>query len=61
MKPYGVPRLKDTEWPDKADQRRFGLKGLKRHNASAKRQTRRILAKKARAFGIRQIRSEVDV
>lgn len=26
MRPYGIPRLKDVEYPDVADIKRFGLK-----------------------------------
>lgn len=53
MKPYGVPRLKWTEYPDVADIKRFGFKtsvGGKDYfkNKSSKKSTRRIWKRKAR-------------
>ena len=51
MKPYGVPRLKDTEYPDKADIKRFGFSTPDRCSRAdrGKQQSRRIWKKKARA------------
>ena len=53
MKPYGVPRIKDVEYPDVADIKRFGFKtsvGGKDYfkNKSSKKSSRRIWKKKAR-------------
>ena len=53
MKPYGVPRIKDTEYPDIADIKLFGFKtsiGGKDYfkSKSSKRASRRIWKKKAR-------------
>lgn len=50
MKPYGVPRVKDLDYPDKADIKRFGLSAPDRCARAdrGKQSSRRIWAKKAR-------------
>lgn len=57
MKPYGIPRDPDAEFPDKADISRFGLKG-ERRRSKAKRQTRRYWKRKARRDGDNQCDEE---
>lgn len=50
MKPYGVPRLMDAQWPDKADIKRFGFATSDRCSRAdrGKNVARRIWKKKAR-------------
>ena len=50
MKPYGVPRRKDTEYPDKADIKLYGMATEDRCSRKdrGKNTSRRIWAKKAR-------------
>jgi hypothetical protein len=50
MKPYGVPRNKDVECPDKADIALYGL-NEERLRPKPKRRTRRIWKKLARRAG----------
>jgi len=51
MKPYGVPRRKDTENPDKADIKYFGFSSSDRCSKAdrGKNESHRIWKKKARA------------
>ena len=64
MKPYGVPRGKDIEYPDKADIRQYGLKSSKARlktksgeyksytrSTENRKKTRRYFKRKARALG----------
>lgn len=50
MKPYGVPRLKDAQRPDKADIKRFGFASQDRCARAdrGKNTSRRIWKKRAR-------------
>lgn len=56
MRPYGIPRNKDVEWPDVVDIKTYGLKtsiGGKDYfkNKHSKRCIRRIWKRKARKEG----------
>lgn len=57
MKPYGVPRLLDAQFPDKADIKRFGFSTTDRCSRAdrGKNEARRIWKKKARANAQRTI------
>ena len=50
MRPYGVPRLLDAQWPDKADIKRFGYSTSDRCSRAdrGKNIARRLWKKKAR-------------
>lgn len=50
MKPYGVPRVKDAQFPGKADIKRFGFSTPDRCSRAdrGKNEARRIWKKKAR-------------
>ena len=59
MRPYGLPRNDDVEWPDKTDGLYYGLKGF--HIKSAKKTlSRRFWAKAERQRGKREIKAEVE-
>jgi hypothetical protein len=61
MRPYGVPRLRDAEYPDKADIKRFGYASSDRCSRKdrGKNKARRVWAKIARNAGIREIRNSI--
>lgn len=61
MKPYGIPRVKDAEHPDKADIKRFGFAATDRCARAdrGKNEARRIWKKKARAAANRSIAKEI--
>lgn len=61
MRPYGIPRLRDAEFPDKADIKRFGYASTDRCSRAdrGKNSSRRIWAKKARNASIREIRESI--
>lgn len=62
MKPYGVPRVKDVEYPDKADIKRFGLAAPDRCARAdrGKNEARRIWKKKERAASKQEIHNLED-
>lgn len=73
MKPYGIPRNLDVQWPDKADCAFYGLKdsrakvvgkGGDRHstvrNKQSKAATRRYWKRKARRAAEEQINREIN-
>lgn len=64
MKPYGLPRVSGTSWPDVGDIKEFGRPGSAGHlvgkggdyrsyfrNAAAKAATRRTYKRRARSAG----------
>ena len=72
MKPYGIPRVLEVEFPDVADIKRFGFKSsigrVKTKggdipsyfkNSNAKRNIRRIWKKKARLNTKRELREYI--
>ena len=64
MKPYGLPRIKDVEFPDVADIHAFGLKssigGKDYHkNKEAKAKARRSFKKVARHSAKLEIKKEL--
>jgi len=62
MRPYGVPRVKDAEYPDKADIKRFGYASPAdrcSRKDRGKNKARRIWAKADRNAAIREIRNSI--
>ena len=57
MKAYGLPRVLDREFPDKADESRFAVKG---HRSFDKKGTRRIFKKLERRASKETIRNYVN-
>lgn len=60
MKPYGIPRVPDVEYPDKADIKRFGFSTTDRCSKAdrGKNSSRRIWKKKERARVKRELVKE---
>lgn len=59
MKPYGVPRVPEVEFPDKADIKRFGLSTSDRCSRvdRGKKKARRIWKKAARRLLKKEMKS----
>ena len=62
MKPYGVPRCKDAEYPDLADIKKFGFATEDRCSRKdrGKNEARRYWKKKARAVNKKEVREHTD-
>jgi len=69
MKPYGIPRVPEVEFPDVADIRHFGRKtsigrlsskGRGYSNGASKRTTRRYWKRCARRDSVRIVREAME-